>query len=262
MATNKVQVTKDYRLFERNSENRQVDIARHKKLLDSMKQYGFLRCFPMVVRRVDGTHLMVKDGQHRLAIAEMLGLPVYWIEEETDFDIAVINCTSKVWKLRDYAEKYAANGSKPYQEGLDFADQFSLPIGTAFSLLAGTTTFSNCQDQFLDGTFTVKDRPWADRVAEIYGPLVAISALVRNVRFIEACMAVCRVKEFDPKRLLAGAERCREKLSSFSTRDAYLDMLEAIYNFGRKQLFGLKIAATMVMRERNAVKGSKTVANP
>jgi hypothetical protein len=251
MASKKIQSTKNYRLFQRSDENRPLDIKRHKKLRESLQKYGWLPEFPMVCIRDGKGNLIVKDGQHRLAIAETLGLTVYWIEATTDWDVALVNSTPKPWVLRDFAQKYAANGKTAYQEGIDFADLHHLPVGTAFALLAGTTSFTNCQVQFVDGDFKVKDRAWADAVAGIYAPIVMMAPPLKNARFIEACMAVCRVPDFDAKRLLACAERCREKLVPFSTRDAYLDMLETVYNFGRKQLVGLKSAAVMAMRERN-----------
>src|SRR5262245_51957840 len=103
-----------------------------------MKKYGFLEVFPIVVYRNGSDHFVVKDGQHRLAVAESLGLTVYYVEDDTDFDVAKVNEATKIWVLRDYAQKFAANGVKPYQEGLEFAERHGLPIGTAFSLLSGT----------------------------------------------------------------------------------------------------------------------------
>jgi len=252
----KINVTKNYRLFGRSVENRPLDMKKHKKLMESMKLYGNLPCFPIVCSRDADKHLIVKDGQHRLAVAEALGLPVYWIEETVDFDVATVNNTQKVWQLIDYARKYAANGSKDYQEVLEFSETHRLPIGTSVALLSGTTGFSNVQKGFCDGTFKVRDRVWADAVASVYGPIVLLAAEVRNARFIEACMAACRVEAFDPKRMVRNAGRCRDKLASYSTRDAYLDMMETIYNFGCKQLLGLKAEATMAMRERSAVKSN------
>jgi ParB-like chromosome segregation protein Spo0J len=77
----KIVNTRNYRLFERDSgENRPLDIKKHKKLMESMKKYGFLEVFPVVVTRNGGDKLIVKDGQHRIAIAEALGLPVYYVE--------------------------------------------------------------------------------------------------------------------------------------------------------------------------------------
>lgn len=251
----KILNTRNYRLFETSSgENRPLDIKKHRKLEESMKKYGFLEVFPIVVHRNGNDRLVVKDGQHRLAVAEKLGLTVYYVEDKANFDVAEVNIATKLWVLKDYAMKYAANGVKSYQEGLEFAEQYDLPIGTAFTLLGGTMGSSTHYVQFYGGAFKVKDRPWADAVAGIYAPLVALSKAVRNTKMLEACMAVCRVPDFDPKRLLRSAERCREKLIPYSTRDAYLQMLEDIYNFHQSRLVGLKVAATMVMRERNAVK--------
>lgn len=247
----KINVTKNYRLFTLSKENRIVNVKKHKPLRKSMQQCGFLSCFPIVCTRDENKHLVIKDGQHRLAIAEELGLPVYWCEEETPFNIAIINCTSVGWGPQDHAEKYANQDIPEYTEGLEYAKTHGLPVGTAFSLLGGTTTFGNIKDDFVHGKFKIKDREWADRVASIYGPITTISKKCRKAAFVSACMAVGRVKDIDIKRLIAGAERCRDKLVAYSTRDAYLDMLEEIYNFGRKQLFGLKAAANMAMKERN-----------
>lgn len=249
----KVSVTKNYRLFARNDDNRPLDVKKHKRLYLSMKKYGFLSCFPIVCCRNGKKQLIVKDGQHRLTFAESLKLPVYWIEEAIDFDVAVINCTSRTWVLRDFAEKYARQGVKVYQKGLEFAEKHSLPIGVAFALLGGTTTYGNVAEAFVTGKFKVKDQAWADVVAWTYSSMLKLSTDLRNARFLEACMGACRVDDFDAKRLVQNARRCREKLVSYSTRDAYLVMLEDVYNFGRKTQLGLKAAATMVMRQRAAV---------
>ena len=249
----KVSKTTNYRLFERSSDNRQLVPAKHKRLMESMRLYGFLPEFPVVCQRNGDGKLVVKDGQHRLSIAETLGLPVFYCIESADWDVAVVNSTAKTWTPLDYARRYATQGIADYQEGLDFMSAHRMPVGVSFALLAGTTTFANVSRAFLSGDFKVKDREWADAVAELYLPFVAASRDCRNARFIEACMAVCRVEGFSSQRMLSNLKRCRDKLASFSTRDSYLEMMELIYNFGRKQLFSLKNEAIMAMRARNAV---------
>jgi hypothetical protein len=254
----KIQSTRDYRLFARSEENRALDLKRHKKLYASMRQYGFLPCFPIVCIRNGAGPRIVKDGQHRLAIAEELGLPVHYTDETVDFDVAVINCTPKTWTLRDYAEKFIAHGKKDYAEGLEFASRHGVPLGTAFAMLSGTTTFSNIQDAFLQGDFRVKDDVWAECVGSTYAAMVDLSASLRTVRFLEACMAAARVDGFVVSRLLAGAKQCREKLVSYSTRDAFLEMMEYIYNFKRQKTIPLKFMAVQAMRERNACQPKDT----
>ena len=244
-------------LFHRSPENRPTNLDRHKRLIKSMKQYGFISTFPIVCVRDDAGRLIVKDGQHRLMVAQSLGLAVWYVVADVDFDPAVISSAAYVWVPRDHALKFAASGLSAYQEGLDFAQAHGLPLTTAFMLLAGVTCFSNIASSFYEGTFKIKDRAWADAVAGIYAPLVGMAPKLRNARFIEACMAVCRVEDFDSKRLLQGAERCREKLVPYSTRDAYLEMVEAIYNFGRSKLVPLKNLAVMAMRSRSATHNEK-----
>lgn len=258
----RIQMTKNYRLFTSNvGENRPLDMKKHKKLFASMELYGFLPSYPIIVFRDKRGDMIVKDGQHRLAVAESLGLTVHYVEEVIDYDVAIVNDAQKSWQTKDYALKWSANGFKDYQEGIEFAETHNLPIGTAFALLAGTTNFSNIDSDYKSGWFKVKDRKWAQSVAAIYAPMVALSSNLKHIAFIEACMAICRVPEFDPNRMLHNAEhRCRELLLKFGNREANLDMLEKVYNFGRVKLVGLKAAATMAMRERSATTKTKEAA--
>lgn len=251
-ATRKVNCTKNYSLFGDCHENRPLNAKKHKRLEASMRKYGFLPCFPIVCVRVNNK-LVVRDGQHRLFIASKLGLSVYWIEETTDFDIAEINSAAEVWILQDYAKKWADNGRKAYAEGIAFASEFRLPIGRAFALLCGSVSLSNAMSEFKAGTFTIKDRDWARNVAALYAGTVAISPCLKTARFLEACMAACRVKGFDAARFLHGAKKLRELLVDYATRDGFLTMMEQIYNHARRTTMPLKFEATKAMRDRCAV---------
>jgi hypothetical protein len=250
----KIQCTKNYRLFARSGDNREVNLKKHKKLYESMKRYGFLPCFPIVCVRNGIEPRIVKDGQHRLAIAEELGLPVYYIDEPTDFDVAVINCTAKVWTLRDYADKYAHQGNTAYAAGVEFSSRHGVPLGLGFALLAGTTGFTNIQNAFVSGEFKIRDELWAECVGSTYAALIDISPSLKSVRFLEACMGAARVNGFDAGRLIHNAKQCREKLVSYSTRDAFLDMMEYVYNFKRQKTVPLKFLAIQAMRDRMPMK--------
>lgn len=258
----KINVTTNYRMFTRSLENRPLNEKKHRKLEKSMKLYGFLKCYPIVCVRDAKGNLLVYDGQHRLAIASKLGLPVYWTESDEDFDIAVVNCTQKGWQLKDYAQKFANNGVQSYRKALEFSEAHGLPIGTAFALLAGTVSFGNIDEAFIKGAFKIKDQPYADAVASVFGPITKLAPVLRNARFLEACMYVARVPEFDTKRLIQGASQCREQLVSYSTRDAYLTMIESVYNFKRQKLVPLKILAISAMRKRNVVKKKDNKDSP
>lgn len=253
----KINVTKDYRLFGRSDKNRVLNVDKRKQLRKSMEEQGFLPCFPIVCMRDETKSLIVLDGQHRLALAETLGLPVYWYEAESEFDVPLVNGGIEKWNLRAFAESFAARGLEPYQDAIEFSESYSVPLGLAFSMLGGTVSFSNIRDAVYEGRFQVKDRPWADKVAAVYSRIVQLQPRCRNAQLIAACMCVCRVSGFKVERLLKGAERCVDKLQCFSNKDAYLDMLETIYNFGQTSLVPLKINAIQAMRERD-VTASKT----
>lgn len=253
MSTSKIRTTKNYSIFRRSDDNRPTDLKKHRKLEESMKKYGFLRCFPVVVVRDQAGGLVVKDGQHRLQIASNLALPVHYVEEDVDFDVAVINCTPKGWTLHDYAAKHASNGKEAYQQGIDFARDHGVPVGIAFALLAGTVSFNNCQEAYLSGDFEVKDRAWAESVVAVYVGVTRISPALRKRPLLEACMAVCRVKGFDGKRLLLNVSRKPELLKNYGTREGFLQMLEDVYNHHAKPsgVFALKIEALKAMKARN-----------
>jgi hypothetical protein len=248
----KIQATKNYRLFHRHEgENRPLEPNKRRKLKNSMKRYGFLECFPIVCYRDKSGNLIVKDGQHRLTLAEELGLTIHWVETSSDFDVAIVNSTVKGWTNKDYAHKHATNGIAAYQDILEFSERFKLAVSLSAMLLGGTTCFQNISGQFYEGTFKIKDRKWAESVAGLYAQMIHIGPALKNNHFLAACMAVCRVPEFEPKRLLGSAERCREKLVAYANREAYLDLLETVYNFGRSRLCALKMPALAAMRDRN-----------
>lgn len=258
MAVSKIQATKNYKMFRLHSdENRPLTPEKRARLKDSMKKYGFLKCYPIICFRDKSGNLIVKDGQHRLAIAEELGLSVFWILAETDFDVAFVNSTTKGWSKKDYAMKYAANGHAAYEEVLALHERHGIPVSMSAMLLAGTVSFVNISKAFHSGTFKIKDRKWAESVASLYSQFAAISKQIKDTHFLAALVGCARVKDFDSKRLIQNAERCRERLVKYGTREGYLDMLEQLYNFNRSKLFPLKVSATMEMRARNPARVRK-----
>ena len=248
-----ITTTKNYDLFTLSDENRNVDLSRHRRLKESMQKYGFLSCFPIACTRNGVSALVVKDGQHRLEIAKELGLPVPYVIEDQDFDVAEVNCTSKPWTIRDYVEKHATNGNAEYIKAMQFAEEYDVPIGWAFGLLSGTASVGNVMRQIQEGTWKSKDRDFALDVATLYAALCTYAPRIKNARLLWACYAVTVTPGFDRKRMMRCADKQREKLVPYSTRDAYLQMLEDIYNHGQRKLVGLRAAALQAMKQRNAI---------
>lgn len=245
-----IKSTRDYSLFKTNQNNRQLKQRKHRKLEESMKKNGFLPYWPIVVQK-NGKPMPVLDGQHRLIFAEQLETEVYYVEADIDFSISEINDTQRPWAIGDYAEVYAQLGNQHYADGLEFCERTGISIGNSFALLAGVNVYSAVEVDFKSGTFEVKEREFAEKVASVYCPAISISRDVRNSAFLGACMAACRVKGFSPARMVQQMKKCRDKFAPYSTRDSNLDMMEKIYNFGKKTstLFPLKIEAAKATRE-------------
>ena len=72
-------------------------------------------------------------------------------------------------------------------------------------------------------------------------------------------MAVCRVPDFDPKRMAAGAQGNPGMLKPFAQRDEFLVVLEELYNHKRtaKNRVPLKFLAIQAMAERTKARPKK-----
>lgn len=247
----KINVTTNYKLFHRDGDNRPLNVKKHKSLKESMEQYGFIPDYHIICTRGEDGRLTIKDGQHRFHFAQLLGLPVYWTETDSDFDVAAANTAQKGWQPMDYATRFAAGGSPDYAELLEFKHDHGLPLTIAAMLLSGVTTFTNVAQRFYAGEFKVTDRAWAKAVVGVYTPLVQMRPALKTRVFLLACMGVARVKGFSAKRLADNVARCPGKIALYANREEYLEMLESIYNYGRKDIVGLKVEAVKAMRERN-----------
>jgi hypothetical protein len=253
----KINVTTNYKLFSRGEDNRPLDLKRHKPLKESMEKYGFIPDYHIMCERDTKGNLVIKDGQHRFYFAQLLGLPIYWSETQTEFDVADVNTAQRGWLPMDYAQRFSADGREDYTELIEFKTEHEVPLTIAAQLLAGVTTFATIAQRFYAGDFRVTDRPWARSVVAVYAPIVKVHKKLKTRVFLLSCMAVARVKGFSAKRLVDGISHCREKIAAYATRDGYLQMLEEIYNYRRKEQIGLRIDAINVMRARNPLERKK-----
>lgn len=97
--------TRDYSLFHHDKENRPISIfPEHRWLYETMQSDGFNKNLPVLVWRDEKGRWIVLDGQHRLAIAEMLKLPVYYQFCDKRFDVAKYARGGVKWTQSDYAK--------------------------------------------------------------------------------------------------------------------------------------------------------------
>ena len=252
----KLNVTKNYDLFETVDQNRAVDTSTKKRrdLRLSMIEHGYIPAYPIYVTRNGSGHLIIRDGQHRLETAASLQLPVYYIVCKAKADIATINNTQVVWKLKDYARAFAESGNSNYKELIEFSKVYEIPISVCISILGNCSSKASGPNlaKFRTGGFKITSPEFAERIANLYRRLAALSNDVKNARLVQALFGFCLVDGVDDERLIKGAKRDSGKLKKFGTREGYLEMFETIYNLGRQKKVSIKFPAENILRQRKS----------
>jgi len=105
-----IESTSDYSQFVKHENQQPQDDAHVRKLAESMKKYGFLPSKPAQVFK-HGSKLMLIDGHHRVAAAQLASVPVlYVIEPESHKDlIADGNWLVRKWKTESFVDRCAAH---------------------------------------------------------------------------------------------------------------------------------------------------------
>lgn len=246
--------TKDYGMFFYKDINRPVDLekSKAKRLYNSMKKYGFIKSYPITVKKKNGKH-EIQDGQHRYAIAMKLNIPIYYVVIEQEISIPEINSTQDPWTTKTFIESWAKSGNSDYAEIIQFKDKHGLPITVCAALLAGTISYQNVALPIRDGKYKVKDRQHAELVGSVLNQIIPVYQRARTKNFIEAICAICRLKNIELKRLVENIRKHPHLLQPFGTRDTILTMLESVYNYGKRVLYPLAINAQNEMKKRNAI---------
>lgn len=247
--------TTDYSKFVFSDLNRPLDLTDPptKRLAISMLQSGWLNGYPAMVTKIPGGRLQVEEGQHRIRIAKEYGISIKYVIENKDFDLAVINSTSKPWSNEDFANRYAKGGNPHYAELLEFYNQHNIPFTMCAAMLANTASFGNCRG-FKSGDYKIKSREAANAVAETYRKLTMLSKHLKKNSSIKALWACNHVPYFDGERLVSGAEKASYSIKSMPNIERYLELFEELYNHRRHNKYPLAFDAAEAMKDRKAVR--------
>lgn len=90
-----LQNTKDYESFRYLLSNREVNKLHVGRLVKSIAKNNLLHLNPVIVN----PNMEVIDGQHRIAAAELLGVPVYFQIDDnvSKKDLSDLNSVKKNW---------------------------------------------------------------------------------------------------------------------------------------------------------------------
>ena len=258
----KIQQTRNYGLFCQDKFNRPItehDHSRLARLRASMKEHGFMPCFPIWVIRQEDGKLKVKDGQHRLATAEELSLTVYYVEwDRDDINSSELGGTGSGWSLRDFIHSFAEQGKKDYQELLNFQIENGMELGICASILYGySANSSSVLRMARTGDYVIRDREGAKRVVAILNELRKHVDWSSGRCCVGAISRFIHVKEFVDQQFIHKINSYPALLVKQPTVDMYTDMFDAVYNHNSKQ----KIALAFMAKQSTSKRGDMSEIN-
>ncbi len=256
-----IKTTTDYSLFSMMEQNRDIDMSNRKvkNLFKSMKDHGWLMAFPAMARK-NGSKLILIDGQHRVAVARELGIPVRYVIEDRDIDVAQLNDTSHAWTVDDFVKRYTKEGLPDYVSLMAFSEHYGISLPMASGLLNNTSSPGNVLHRVKMGTFKITSRPMATATADCYKRLCAINPAFRKINSLKVLFACFQVAYFDPDRLVSGAEKKANEVKSITKIDLFFSLFEDLYNFHRKEKRPLEFDAKAAMTSRNIIKNKHAAA--
>ena len=231
-----VQETKDYSIFALHENNRTVNVHsnKYKKLLLSMKKYGFLPFYPIWVKKGNNNKLTVQVGHHRLHAAMQLKIPVCYMIYNTPFKIWEEEKSTKMWSLSDHFTRLISEGDATALAIKNYHDETGIGLSICLSAFSGETgNKCNKQDIFKKGDFAIS--PSAIHIADCLKEVVNASKEINkdvatNSQYVTALLKTMSVKSFNYKVYIKKLNTHSYMLTKQINTDGYIDLIDQIYN--------------------------------
>jgi hypothetical protein len=224
--------TSDYDLFHLLPENRPVDANHVRKLVAMITHSNLLHIKPLDVT----AELGVIDGQHRLAAARELGLPVYYKigQQLTEADITTLNVAQKNWQGPDYLHFWTVKGRTDYVALTKFWQRHpTLSFSNAKMMLGGSS--NNRAQEFRAGNWKASEQAYKGEQAAVLVERVAAETPFKQAMhtgFVAAVYhCIANVEGFDTKVFLDKILKQPRSLVPCASHKQYLALFDEIYNY-------------------------------
>lgn len=220
--------TKEYSIFQDFSSNREVDPKHVNKLVNAIQRRNLLHVNPIVV---DG-QMRVIDGQHRLAAAKILGVPIYYIQDTINRkDISMLNSNQKNWNTMDYINYYTIEKSSSFIQLSSLIKHYpEVPISALLVLSnsEGRRDLKELKEGRLDVLNIDHCRKVCDELKELHKKFQ--SDFVFDSRFPLALSKAFGTEGFEMERLYRQIEASPREFVRCHTTEQYLEMIEDLFN--------------------------------
>lgn len=214
--------------FTYHPENRPIDPDHVRALARWISEENLLREFPIVVLS-DGT---VFDGQHRLEVAKLLGIGIWYIVSDTVNSIdavAKVQAAGKAWTMQDYLHRYCEAGNANYIKLAKFVEKYPfMPISIAMS---ATSLRNGKAKGFKLGTYKADDMEFANLFA---GNVLDFKDLIphwKQTCFQKAMKSLTSNRLYDHSKMMKKMMHNSSRLVKCASIGDYLSVIGGIYNW-------------------------------
>lgn len=248
----KILESNNYAKFVLSPLNRNV--RRTWNLEASMQKYGFRDSEPIEVIRLENGLLEIQEGHHRFEVCRKLGIPVKYVEVKEAMSRGERAKTVRPWTMRDYLDSYVRAGLPAYVVVKKYHEGSGIPLSACISMLAGDSAGSgNWNDHFKNGTYRlVADFGHANTVATIilHCKKLGVSFAATQC-FVNGLSKIVWAESFDPSILINKITHFHEHMKKQPTKEAYVSLLDEIYNRKSQTKVPLAFQAEEAARKRD-----------
>lgn len=173
--TSHVYRTSKYDWFKISSKNRPVDKTHVNKLIKAIQKNNLLESRPITV----SDDLTVIDGQHRLAAAKKLNIPIYYqITNLGIQDAPAINCSQKNWDSKDYMHSFSEMGNDNYTRVIEISKETHFSPNAIIKIISNMVGCGRSYKVFRDGKFEID----AESVYQFKKILLLIRSIIERIK--------------------------------------------------------------------------------
>ena len=234
-----IRSTKNYKMFEVHDMNRSVypETESFKNLVASMKKHGFIDAIPLHCVSNGGGKLKIKGGHHRFLAAQEAGVPVkYVVSKDTASIYELERSGPGKWKMKGFFDSFCKQGLNDYVAVQDYVEETGIGLNNALSMFyghsAGSGNFTK-DGRFQTGQFTINSYEHPRVVGDIVLFLKSLGVdWADKDPMVKAISRVVWLEEFDVERFTKKADKHTHLFCKQRGVDAYLQLIETVYNHG------------------------------
>lgn len=235
-----IQETTNYGKFKTIRGNRPLNRKYLTRLAESIRENNMLPENPIMVN----SEMKVIDGQHRLKVAEILNIPIYYIVLQTGSlrEVQQLNTNVRGWTTKNFLDSYIAIGREDYEYLSEFSEKNDISLSNSMMILTGGYQASKkgkLFEQFKIGDFKVTQKEYAENFAKKINELARyLENGVKNDRdFVKALERVYR--SVRQEKLITKFKLSGTIISKHGTEKDYIREFEDVLSWKSKTILRL-----------------------